>query len=56
MHTCPECLQACSCNGDIDDLLDICEEDALACDHYLQCSNDDLDDGDWIHDPDMGAR
>jgi hypothetical protein len=22
MHTCPDCGQACSCNGDIDDLLD----------------------------------
>ena len=33
MHTCPECGQACTCNGDIDDCLDICENDSDNCIH-----------------------
>lgn len=44
MHTCPDCGQACSCNGDIDDCLDICEEDSDNCEHYLECQNDDDDE------------
>ena len=41
MHTCPECGQACTCNGDIDDCLDICEDDADHCIHDCGFSDDD---------------
>lgn len=43
MHTCPECGQACTCNGDIDDCLDICEDDADNCIH--DCEFSDNGDG-----------
>ncbi len=32
-HTCPECGQACYCNGDIDDCLNDFEEDVMNCTH-----------------------
>lgn len=37
MHTCPDCGQACSCSGDIEDhdTGDECEGD---CNHYLRCA------------------
>lgn len=44
MHTCPDCGQACSCGGDIDDLLDVCEADADNCTHCLYAHYDE-DDG-----------
>jgi hypothetical protein len=40
-HTCPDCWQACSCNGDIDDLLDCCKDDADACMHCLGREDED---------------
>ncbi len=45
MHTCPDCGQACTCNGDIDDCLDICENDADICVHDCGFSDDDEDNG-----------
>lgn len=47
MHTCPECGQACTCNGDIEDCLDICEADSDNCIH--DCGPLD-DDGEYIDD------
>ena len=44
MHTCPDCLQACSCNGDIDDLWDCCEADA---DAYRHCLGREDEDDAW---------
>ena len=42
MHSCPDCGQACHCNGDIDDLDfgDDCPE-ADACQHYQECEKED---------------
>lgn len=40
-HTCPDCGQACYCNGDIDDILLETEEDQEACTH---CSEEPLED------------
>jgi rubrerythrin len=38
-HSCPECGQACYCNGDIDDILfDDQSDQALGCNH---CTVDD---------------
>lgn len=54
MHTCPECGQACTCNGDIDDCLDICEEDADNCIH--DCGPLDEDDDDAAFAADEAAR
>ena len=45
MHTCPDCGQACTCNGDIDDLLDCCEDDADNCIHDCDLSDGAEDDG-----------
>lgn len=45
MHSCPECGQACTCNGDVDDCLDICEDDADNCIHDCGFSDEDEDDG-----------
>lgn len=44
MHHCPDCGQACYCEGDIDDLAwgDDSEE-AMNCMHYEQCEKDDVD-------------
>ena len=39
-HTCPECGQACFCNGDIDDCLNDFEEDVMNCSHYLECEQE----------------
>ncbi len=47
MHTCPDCGQACYCNGDIDDH-ETGEDDN--CQHWLECE-DEADD-DW---PKVGA-
>ena len=40
MHTCPECGQACTCNGDIDDIMleETEAEDNCVC--YLTCCPD----------------
>ena len=50
-HTCPECGQACYCNGDIDDCLNQFEDDVNNCVHYLSpsCQNgeDDYEPGDY---------
>ncbi len=34
-HTCPECGQACYCNGDWDDCINDFPEDVENCTHYL---------------------
>lgn len=44
MHTCPDCGQACDCNGDIDDCLHDFEEDVINCVHYKECEHEDYDD------------
>jgi hypothetical protein len=42
MHTCPDCGQACYCNGDLEDH-DTGEDEG--CTHYLtgDCANDNED-------------
>jgi hypothetical protein len=40
MHSCPNCGQACYCNGDIDDI----EVDDSAADACTHCDDHDLDD------------
>jgi len=42
MHTCPDCGQACYCNGDIDDI----EADDTAADHCDHCEERDDDNCD----------
>lgn len=38
MHSCPDCGQACYCQGDIDDLMwDDDSEEAIGCTHYEEC-------------------
>lgn len=45
MHNCPDCGQACSCSGDIEDH-DTGAEYSDDCNHYLQCKAlEDEDDG-----------
>lgn len=46
MHECPECGQACYCNGDIDDIQ--CDWEAANCTH---CPAGGLDDDDEFEDP-----
>lgn len=42
MHCCPDCGQACYCNGDIDDCMwDDGSDEAMDCEHYLQCEQED---------------
>ena len=45
MHSCPDCGQACYCEGDIDDLDfgDDCPG-ADACQHYLECEKEEAMD------------
>ena len=44
MHTCPDCGQACSCCGDIEDH-DTGDEFGEVCEHHLECEADhDYDD------------
>ncbi len=43
MHSCPECGQACCCNGDIDDCLMDTEESYLDCFHPCE-PEEDLDE------------
>jgi hypothetical protein len=43
MHTCPECGQACYCNGDIDDIDANDPADPPACEHSCH-SHDEEDD------------
>ena len=56
-HTCPDCGQYCTCNGDIDDCCNDFDEDVINnCTHYLtpECQgNDDYpdDDGDPFEEP-----
>ena len=46
-HSCPECGQACYCNGDIDDIF-INDEDAVnRCTHYIQRECDGYDGDDF---------
>lgn len=47
MHECPECYQACSCGGDIDD----CMFDGPAADQCTHCDGRD-EDGDWLWEED----
>lgn len=44
MHTCPDCGQACSCNGDIEDHWN--ENESANCGHYLiaGCLNENDDE------------
>ena len=50
MHTCPDCGQACTCNGDIDDLLwGEDSQESAKCTHYLECEAD-ADDPDGFYD------
>lgn len=49
MHTCPECGQACTCNGDIDDIMfdgGLEEMFCECCDGYDDYLDDDFDDED----------
>lgn len=48
MHTCPNCGQACYCNGDIEDHD---TGDEFACDHWLECESDDLFDDETVAIP-----
>jgi hypothetical protein len=53
-HTCPDCGQYCTCNGDIDDCCNDFPEDVINCTHYLtpDCqSNDD----DYPNDIEQGC-
>jgi len=45
MHTCPECGQACSCCGDIEDH-DTGEECTEECVHFMLCDGLAVDDDD----------
>jgi hypothetical protein len=45
-HSCPECGQACYCNGDIDDCLLDDEAAVIAC----TCCPDGCDDEDFDYD------
>ena len=41
MHSCPDCGQACCCNGDIEDCnMSIGGDEEMDCDHYLQCEKE----------------
>jgi hypothetical protein len=53
MHTCPECGQACTCNGDIDDIMFEDSARSRACRHWEEC-NDDYPE-DWFEEDDDGA-
>lgn len=44
MHTCPECGQACTCNGDIDDIMFDGGPEEMACE-CCDGFNDDFEDG-----------
>ena len=46
MHECPECSQACNCNGDIDDLMLNEESATINCKHYLEPDCDGFIDDD----------
>jgi len=42
MHSCPECGQACTCNGDIDDIMwDDWSQEARRCVHACDPDPDD---------------
>jgi len=49
-HECPDCGQACYCNGDIDDCF--FDEGAEKCTHWRECDqeNDDDQDQDYWED------
>ena len=54
MHTCPDCGQACTCNGDIEDLMwDDNSPQAINCIHIdlEHCDEDD----DWMTEGDALA-
>ena len=40
-HTCPECGQACYCNGDIDDCVFDFEENVVKCNHWRECCTEE---------------
>lgn len=48
-HTCPECGQACSCGGDIDDLFLEGTKEEAECTH---CPDEDDDDDELEFDDD----
>ena len=44
MHSCPECYEACDCNGDVDSAMSAEGDASIAaalCVHYLECGDDD---------------
>lgn len=48
-HECPDCGQACYCNGDIDDCF--FEDGAAECTHWRECESEDEDqDDDYVLD------
>lgn len=49
MHTCPECGQACSCSGDIEDH-DTGDENYVSCEHFLTCVGDEDEPNEWDED------
>lgn len=51
-HECPDCGQACYCNGDIDDCFFENTPEANNCRHYKECEQE-LDEED---EPDLGAQ
>jgi len=48
MHTCPECGQACTCGGDIDDIMFEDSRAARLCRHWDKCNEEYPDD--WFDD------
>jgi hypothetical protein len=48
MHTCPDCGQACHCNGDIDDHEN--ELEAENCEHLCEPESDEDDNEDLYLD------
>ena len=42
MHSCPDCGQACYCNGDLDShQWDDCSDESMDCIHYEECEQED---------------
>lgn len=57
MHTCPDCGQACTCNGDFEDLMwDDDSPQAVHCNHVLlERCNDDAED-EFLFGPTLAAE
>ena len=49
-HSCPDCGQACYCNGDIDDCFFEESEEAMKCTHWKECDPDNFDEQDQDKD------